>query len=117
MARDGETATDTEQHDDELDYSAFDVPTDLNAFQRDLLCVLATLDEPTGLYVGDVMEELYRQPTNPGRLYPNFEELANMGLIDIHEKDKRTNAYVITRRGLYVVREYRRFIDATVSEV
>ena len=99
-----------------VDLSKFDVPKDLSGFQRDLLCVLRTLDTPIGLEVDDAMEALYRKEINHGRLYPNLDDLAEKGLIDKRQKDKRTNEYVITRRGEYVLDEYRRFVDGTVTE-
>jgi len=72
---------------------------DLTAFQRDCLYVIQGLDEPKGLAVMDELEEYYESDINAGRLYPNLDELVDKGLVEKHQKDRRTNAYVPTRRG------------------
>ncbi|QSG02222.1 helix-turn-helix transcriptional regulator [Natranaeroarchaeum sulfidigenes] len=72
---------------------------DLTAFQRDCLYVIAGLDEPKGLAVMDELEEYYESDINAGRLYPNLDELVDKGLVEKHQQDRRTNAYVPTRRG------------------
>ncbi|MDS0243142.1 MULTISPECIES: helix-turn-helix transcriptional regulator [unclassified Haloferax] len=72
------------------------------------------MDRPAGKDVKTAMEDLYREEINHGRLYPNLDELADKGLIDKRQKDKRTNEYVVTRRGSYVLAELRRFVDTTI---
>lgn len=99
-----------------LDYSQYDVPKDLTGFQRDVLTVLAAEQDPKGLRAAEVMEELYREEINHGRLYPNLDELDNKGLINKQKEDNRTNRYVITPRGVYVLQAYKEFLDDTVPE-
>lgn len=72
---------------------------DLTAFQRDLLIVIAGLDEPHGLAVKEEMENYYEKDIQHGHLYPNLDTLVEKGLVEKHAKDKRTNAYTIRSRG------------------
>lgn len=72
---------------------------DLTAFQRDCLFVIAGLEEPHGLAVKSELEEYYADEINAGRLYPNLDDLVDMGLINKEQADRRTNAYSLTNRG------------------
>ena len=73
---------------------------DLTGFQRDLLYVIAGLDEPHGLGIKEELQDYYEKEIHHGRLYPNLDTLVEKGQLD-----RRTNNYTITRRG-------RREIDA-----
>ncbi|MCD2201338.1 PadR family transcriptional regulator [Halobacterium sp. KA-4] len=72
---------------------------DLTGFQRDLLYVIAGLDEPHGLAIKDELEEYYESEIHHGRLYPNLDTLVDKGLVEKGEVDQRTNSYTLTRRG------------------
>ena len=72
---------------------------DLTAFQRDLLYVIAGLDEPHGLAIKEELEEYYEKEIHHGRLYPNLDTLVDKGLVEKGELDRRTNFYTLTRRG------------------
>jgi DNA-binding PadR family transcriptional regulator len=72
---------------------------DLTGFQRDLLVVIAGLDEPHGLAIKDELEDYYESEVNHGRLYPNLDELVGKGLVEKGQKDRRTNVYHLTQRG------------------
>jgi len=72
---------------------------DLTGFQRDLLYVVAGLDNPHGLAIKDELEAYYEKEIHHGRLYPNLDTLVEKGLVEKGEKDRRTNVYNITRRG------------------
>jgi DNA-binding PadR family transcriptional regulator len=72
---------------------------DLTGFQRDLLVVIAGLDEPHGLAVKEELEDYYESEVNHGRLYPNLDELVTKGLVEKGQKDRRTNVYHLTQRG------------------
>lgn len=72
---------------------------DLTGFQRDLLYVIAGLDEPHGLALKQELEEYYEKEVHAGRLYPNLDTLVEKGLVEKGEKDRRTNVYKLTRRG------------------
>ncbi|MFB6081859.1 MAG: PadR family transcriptional regulator [Halanaeroarchaeum sp.] len=78
---------------------------DLTGFQRDLLFVVAGLEEPHGLAIKEELEKYYESEIHHGRLYPNLDTLVDKGLIDKGQRDQRTNYYTVTRRG-------RREIDA-----
>jgi len=72
---------------------------DLTGFQRDLLYVIAGLDEPHGLAIKEELEGYYESEVNHGRLYPNLDTLVEKGLVEKGQRDRRTNLYTLTRRG------------------
>lgn len=72
---------------------------DLTGFQRDLLTVIAGLEDPHGLAIKDELENYYEKEIHHGRLYPNLDTLVEKGLVEKGEKDRRTNNYKITKRG------------------
>ena len=72
---------------------------DLTGFQRDLIYVVAGLNEPHGLALKDELEDYYEKEIHHGRLYPNLDTLVEKGLVDKGQLDKRTNVYSVTRRG------------------
>jgi DNA-binding PadR family transcriptional regulator len=83
----------------------------LTAFRRDILIVLAGLDEPHGLAIREALTEVYPSDVHHGRLYPNLDALVEEGLIDKDTKDKRTNEYSLTEDGREAIREYREWMD------
>ncbi|GAA0258973.1 PadR family transcriptional regulator [Haladaptatus pallidirubidus] len=72
---------------------------DLTGFQRDLLYVVAGLDDPHGLAIKSELEDYYDKEIHHGRLYPNLDSLVDKGLVEKGEKDRRTNIYTLTQRG------------------
>lgn len=72
---------------------------DLTGFQRDLLYVIAGLDDPHGLAIKEELEQYYENEIHHGRLYPNLDTLVDKGLVDKGKLDQRTNYYSVTRRG------------------
>jgi len=72
---------------------------DLTGFQRDLLYVIAGLDEPHGLALKSELQDYYENEINHGRLYPSLDTLVDKGLVEKGQKDRRTNVYSLTRRG------------------
>ncbi len=72
---------------------------DLTGFQRDLLYVVAGLEEPHGLAIKEELEEYYESEIHHGRLYPNLDTLVEKGLVEKGEIDQRTNSYSLTSRG------------------
>ena len=72
---------------------------DLTGFQRDLLYVIAGLDEPKGLAISDELESYYEKEIHHGRLYPNLDTLVEKGLVAKGTIDDRTNSYSLTDRG------------------
>jgi len=82
-------------------HSVTDTPTtanELTAFQQNILAILA--EEPMyGLAVKRELESYYDADVNHGRLYPNLDDLVEMGLVEKSELDKRTNQYELTAAG------------------
>ena len=72
---------------------------DLTGFQRDLLFIIAGLEDPHGLAIKEELEEYYQKEVRHGRLYPNLDTLVDLGLVEKGKKDKRTNEYRILDRG------------------
>ena len=72
---------------------------DLTGFQRDLLIVIAGLDESHGLALKDELETYYDTEVHHGRLYPNLDTLVEKGLVEKGQRDRRTNTYALTGRG------------------
>jgi DNA-binding PadR family transcriptional regulator len=74
------------------------VVRDLTAFQQNILVILA--EEPMyGLAIKRQLETYYGTDVNHGRLYPNLDDLVEMGLVEKSELDKRTNQYELTDDG------------------
>jgi DNA-binding PadR family transcriptional regulator len=72
---------------------------ELTGFQRDLLYVLAELDQPSGQTVMDRISEERNEEVNHGRLYPNLDTLVDRGLVEKGQIDRRTNYYELTEEG------------------
>jgi len=78
------------------------VAKELTAFQQNILTILA--EEPRyGLAIKRELESYYDSEVNHGRLYPNLDELVEMGLVEKSELDKRTNQYALTDEGYEAV--------------
>lgn len=94
---------------------------DLTGFQRDLLYVVAGLEEPHGLAIKDELEDYYEKEIHHGRLYPNLDTLVNKGLVEKGQLDRRTNYYTLTRRGRREIEARydweKEFLDAAAVEV
>jgi DNA-binding PadR family transcriptional regulator len=90
---------------------------DLTGFQRDLLYVIAGLDEPHGLAIKEELETYYESEIHHGRLYPNLDTLVEKGLIDKGQRDRRTNYYTLTRRGRRELEARREWEDGYVSDL
>src|SRR6056297_2578344 len=75
---------------------------DLTAFQQNILVILA--EEPMyGLAIKRHLEDYYGTEVNHGRLYPNLDDLVELGLVEKSELDKRTNQYELTDDGVAAV--------------
>ena len=88
---------------------------DLTGFQRDLLYAIAGFDEPHGLAIKEVLEDYYEKEINHGRLYPNLDTLVEKGLVEKGNKDRRTNFYILTRRGSREIEARRDWEDQYVE--
>ena len=90
---------------------------DLTAFQRDLLYVVAGLNEPHGLAIKEELEDYYEKEVNHSRLYPNLDTIVKKGLIDKGQLDRRTNVYSLTQRGQRELEARREWEDQYVAEL
>ncbi|MEF8756986.1 MAG: PadR family transcriptional regulator [Halobacteriales archaeon] len=72
---------------------------DLTAFQQNILTILSK-DPMYGLAVKRELEEYYDEEVNHGRLYPNLDDLVDLGLVEKSQLDKRTNQYELTDAGI-----------------
>lgn len=73
--------------------------TSLPAFQRDQVAVLAGLGRSRGTDVHRALQRLRDTQIYTSRLYPNFSDLEDRGLVVSEELDGRTNAYELTPDG------------------
>ncbi|UTF55907.1 PadR family transcriptional regulator [Natronosalvus rutilus] len=80
---------------------------DLTGFQRDLLYVIASADQPSGRTVKEEVEQYYSADINHGRLYPNLDTIVNKELVEKGQLDRRTNYYAITESGEQAIEERR----------
>ncbi|EMA38694.1 MULTISPECIES: PadR family transcriptional regulator [Halococcus] len=74
------------------------VARDLTAFQQNILAILSD-DAMYGLAIKRELESYYDSEVNHGRLYPNLDDLVELGLVEKSELDKRTNQYELTDEG------------------
>jgi PadR family transcriptional regulator, regulatory protein PadR len=88
---------------------------DLTAFQRDVLYVIAGLEEPHGLAIKDELEGYYAREVHHGRLYPNLDTLVDKGLVDKGQFDRRTNVYTLTKRARREIKARREWEAEYVS--
>ena len=78
------------------------IARELTAFQQNILTILAE-EARYGLAIKRELESYYDSEVNHGRLYPNLDDLVEMGLVEKSELDKRTNEYALTDEGLEAV--------------
>jgi DNA-binding PadR family transcriptional regulator len=80
------------------------IASELTAFQRNILTILAE-EARYGLAIKRELEEYYGTEVNHGRLYPNLDDLVDLGLVEKSELDKRTNQYELTDDGVETLLE------------
>ena len=78
------------------------IARELTAFQTNILTILAR-EAQYGLAIKRELEAYYDDEVNHGRLYPNLDELVELGLVEKSELDKRTNEYSLTDTGYNAV--------------
>ena len=100
-----------------VDFSTYNLPTDLTAFQTHLLCLIYRLGPTEGVTLQHALEELYPEEINHGRLYPSLDRMVESGLLSkqTKESDKRRKEYALTGRGEWVAEEYLRFVQAMIA--
>lgn len=95
---------------------------ELTAFQRDILYVLAGLEDPAGIDVKDELDKYYAAEVEHSRLYQALNRLVDKGLIEKGEKDARTNEYRLSEGGEAVLSKHHEwreqyFLSLRVNEV
>ena len=89
----------------------------LTGFQRDLLCVIAGADQPSGQDLKDALEPHLDTEINHGRLYPNLDTLVEKGYVEKGELDRRTNYYALTEVGKEALQERREWENKQTAEL
>jgi DNA-binding PadR family transcriptional regulator len=79
------------------------IARELTAFQQNILTILAE-EARYGLAIKRELQTYYDAEVNHGRLYPNLDELVELGLVEKSELDKRTNQYALTDEGYETVK-------------
>lgn len=99
------------------EWAAYNLPTDLTAFQIHLLCLIYRLGPTEGVQLQTALEELYPEDINHGRLYPSLDRMVDSGLISkqTKESDKRRKEYELTGRGEWAAEEYLRFVRTMIK--
>jgi len=88
---------------------------DLSGFQRDMLYVISGLENPKGLAVKRELQKHYSDEINHGRLYPNLDDLVEKGLLVKGTKDRRTNEYRLSERGMREIKSRREWEDGMLD--
>ena len=70
----------------------------LSDFQQLILHCLAE-ESRYGLGLKRALQDYYGTEVNHGRLYPNLDDLAEIGFVEKGKIDRRTNSYEITDEG------------------
>lgn len=79
---------------------------DLSAFQRDILFLVAGLDNPTSHELKNHMEKYRESGVTIERIEPNVRSLKNKNLISEHSN---TEGYTITNSGIHNIWSRREF--------
>lgn len=100
-----------------IDFSTYNIPTDLTAFQTYLLSLIHRFETVEGVTLQNALEDLFPEDINHGRLYPSLDRMVDSGLISkqTKESDKRRKEYSLTGRGEWVAEEYLRFVQETIT--
>jgi DNA-binding PadR family transcriptional regulator len=89
--------------------------SDLSLFQAEVLATIVE-EKRYGLGIKRELEDWYGKEVNHGRLYPNLDDLVEMGLVEKSDRDRRTNDYMATPAGRRVLRELNDFFDARLPD-
>lgn len=98
MSTDWAEANRQEQETDLLEPALPLDSSDLSQFQLRILSILVE-EARYGLAIKRELEDAYNEEINHGRLYPNLDQLADIGYVEVRELDKRTNEYRATEHG------------------
>lgn len=77
------------------------------------------MEAPNGLEIIDNFQSYYDDEVHHDRLYSNLDTLAEMGLIEVDEKDRGATEYPITESGLDEITAHRiwesEYIESLIS--
>ena len=90
---------------------------ELSGLQRDLLYIILDSDKPSGQDINRSINEEYKNEVNHGRLYPNLDELVELGLIIKGNKNDRANYYEITQKGKDEIVKYQEWTSERVDNL
>ena len=85
---------------------------DLNNSKRDLLVEIYQMDQPSGQDIRGRMKAEHNEDVDHGRLYPNLNDLVDLGLLDKGEQNLRSNYYQITNDGQRLVEDTIRYFES-----
>jgi len=85
---------------------------DLNSSKRDLLVEIYQMDQPSGQDIRGRMKAEHNEDVDHGRLYPNLNDLVDLGLLDKGEQNLRSNYYQITNDGQRLVEDTIRYFES-----
>jgi DNA-binding PadR family transcriptional regulator len=77
---------------------------ELTGFQRDLLIVTRSLDNPSGIDIKRNLEHSQGCSQLSSRVYRNLDDLVSMELLAKQRDDGRTNTYSVTSDGMAALR-------------
>ena len=95
----------------------FDRMYDVNSFKRDMLVVIAGMDDPMGTELTAELQEYYAEEITVGRVYPQLDEMAEKGLIKKMDKNGRGNKYRLTRRGVRDLQGHREWENQYLAPI
>ena len=84
----------------------------LTGFERDLLVEIYQMDQPSGQDIRGRMKAEHNEDVDHGRLYPNLNDLVDVGLLDKGEQNLRSNYYEVTNDGKRLVEDTIRYFES-----
>ncbi|GAA5434892.1 hypothetical protein Hjap01_04384 [Haloarcula japonica] len=90
---------------------------DVNSFKRDMLVVIAGMDNPKGTELTAELQEHYPEEITAGRVYPQLDDLVEKGLIKKMDKNGRGNEYRLTRRGVRDLQGHREWENQYLAPI
>jgi len=90
---------------------------DLNSFKRDMLVVIAGMDNPKGTELTAELQEHYPEEITAGRVYPQLDDLVEKGLVKKGKKNGRANEYRLTGRGVRDLKGHREWENQYLAPI
>ena len=88
---------------------------ELTAFQRDLLFITASLEQPSGQDIKKKFEAETTSEVNRGNIYPNLDHLVEAGFLKKESLDRRANCYTLTQRGSHRLQQRHEWEQAQLT--